>query len=887
MLKYRFTALANAVQSKFNHRLWLASAVIGIAACGGGGGDAASSNAGTTPAPAPAAPGYTLSGQVNIAENNQVDSDVNDPNAVFTGNNTFDTAQTLPNPARLGGYANVAGQGPEGRSKAAGDRSDAFRINATAGQTVSLLIGQPRTGDLDLYLYDDNRTLLAQSIGTGKDESITIPTTGRYYIQVFADSGASAYVLTLGQNATASSADDGLQLQSTAQFVPGEVIVQWKPGTQARAGSSLVSAAAATLSTHALSVMSEAETGPTLLKITDPVSTLSRAAHPDMRALAQNSGSVTSEDNMKAATLESIKRLRSDPNVAYAEPNYIRQASAIPNDPSYPLQWHYPLINLPTAWDITQGSNSVIVAVVDTGVLLNHPEMLGQTVPGYDFVSSPSLSNDGGGIDDNPNDPGDKVGGGSSFHGTHVAGTIAAASNNRLGVAGVAPNARIMPIRALGIGGGTSFDITQGVLFAAGLPNSSNTVPARRADIINLSLGGNNGSAAEQDAFNRVRAQGVMVVAAAGNDNTATPAYPASYDNVISVSAVNINRARARYSNFGSRVDVAAPGGDTSVDLNGDGRPDGIYSLGGDDRSGTIVYGAIMYAGTSMATPHVSGVLALMKTVRPALTPAEVDGLLVAGRLTIDLGPPGRDDNFGHGLIDALKAVQAAQGNTTVPGILLATPTVINLAPNISTQTITLSNGGTQALQTPTVQVSPANATWLSVTPPTSTDGLGTYTLRVNRANLVPGAYSASVRFTSGTMTASVTVIMQVTTSGANPAANLGEHYILLFDKSTGRPIQQVQARVANGTYKFEFKGVPAGKYLLQAGSDADNNNIIGDLGEAGGAYLNLTEPVTLNVTGNMTGLDFDSGFLSTISSASAQSTGGLREQPSLAKRLR
>ena len=200
--------------------------------------------------------------------------------------------------------------------------------------------------------------------------------------------------------------------------------------------------------------------------------------------------------------------MRGRSDVASAELNTILQPARVPSDPLYTLQWHYPMIRLPQAWDSTIGSPSVVIAVVDTGVVLTHPDLQGQLVAGYDFISSASRARDGDGIDPDPSDPGDLAlgTGASSFHGTHVAGTIGAASDRptgEIGVAGVAWGARVMPIRVLGLQGGTNYDVLQGVRYAAGLPNDSGTVPAQPADVINLSLSGGGFSQVAQDLFDR------------------------------------------------------------------------------------------------------------------------------------------------------------------------------------------------------------------------------------------------------------------------------------------------------------------------------------------------------------------------------------------------
>jgi len=840
-------------------------ATVFLTACGGGGG------AGTPPPPPPPPPPlpastYQVSGQIRAAENMRVDGDVNDVLAPYASNDTAATAQALPNPVTLAGYVNKPGAGSSGRASVAGDENDVFRIDAVKGQTVSLIVGDPGTGDIDLYLLDEALNPVAESVGTGKLESIPITTSGRYFVVVNAFGGASNYLLTVGQ-AAATEAGPG-SLLSTAEFVPGEMIVRWR-NRAVSAQSVGQRSPSSIMATHALSKLAGAADGDWLLKLDQPASTL---AQSQKKALAWQGGGASplpagplSTAQMKSATLQAIKRLRADPNVEYAEPNYIRRAQAVPSDPYYALQWHYPLINLPAAWDITTGNNNVIVAVIDTGVLVNHPDLQGQLVAGYDFITDPTRAHDGNGPDNNPDDAGDNdtPGGGSSFHGTHVAGTIAAASNNG-GVAGIAWNARVMPVRVLGLGGGTSFDIAQGVLFAAGLANSSNTLPAKRADIINLSLGGGSFSQAEQNVYTQARAQGVIVVAAAGNEATTALSYPASYDGVISVSAVSINKTLASYSNSGTKVDIAAPGGD-SGDANGDGYQDLVLSTGADDTSGHIVYGYNLKAGTSMATPHVAGVLALMKSVNPSLTPDNIDSLLASGRMTIDIGAPGRDDSFGHGLIDALKSVQAALSSTgTTPAVLVATPGALNFSPGVSTQTLAVSNGGSAALAITSVVVTPASA-WLSVTPPAGASGLGSYTVNVTRGTLAAGAYSGSIRFVSAAGSITIPVVMQISSGGVSAISDLGQQYILLVDPVTLEAKYQVTARASGGVYSFSFTGVAAGTYKLFAGSDADNNDSICDVGEACGAYISLDSPATVTVSGNRSGLDFFSGYTTSI----------------------
>ncbi len=624
-----------------------------------------------------------LNGSVHSAAGSMADSDVNDPGASYTANDRPDQAQLISNPVTLGGYLNEANTGPDGPSFASGDRSDFFRVSMAANQSITVNIADfnaadINTNDLDLFLYYDDGAIDVlnpdfSSVGVGQTESITVSESRDYVIEVYAYSGYTNYALVVGQQSAASLTTD--RLVSTDDFVPGEVIVRLKDSylTNSSLTPSTMQTSAVRATGLGLRHKAGAEGKAMLFGLGD---TQNRQA--SFKALGITSAkagyrartfhSALPEKQLKLDTLQVIKALRKRKDVLYAEPNYIRQAKQIPGDSYYDLQWHYPLINLPSAWDVSTGVSDVIVAVIDTGVLLNHPDLHEQFSAdgGYDFISSDTISQDGEpGIDANPDDPGDSSIGSSSFHGTHVSGTIAAVTNfapGGSGVAGVAPGVKIMPLRVLGNGGGSSHDVAQAVLYAAGLSNDSGIVPNTKADIINLSLGGSVPSQEEQDAYTAARNAGVVIVAAAGNESSSAPSYPAAYDGVISVSAVDINKQLAPYSNFGDRVDVAAPGGDGARDVNGDGYPDAVLSTAGDDSNGSIDYVYKFSQGTSMATPHMAGVVALMKSVYSGLTPGDVDGALRNSNepITQDLGDIGRDDLFGYGLIDARRAVDVA-----------------------------------------------------------------------------------------------------------------------------------------------------------------------------------------------------------------------------------
>ena len=803
-----------------------------------------------------------LSGTITVASGTQIDSDVNDTSASYTSNDTMATAQSLFNPVVLGGYANIAGGGNMGRSRNIGDEDDYYAINLSANQTINLYIGDTASGanDLDLYLLDQSGVEVDASVSPNAAiETLTVANPGIYFINVRAVSGGSNYILSVGVS-TLSVASNGWRLSD--DFKEGDVIVRFKDGI----------GAAQSLASRASSVSLQARAGAPGRDMLMGLGNASQKATALSRLGVDTRPSKLSVLNQeKLDTLLVAKALSKRSDILEAGLNYRYYPTAIPNDTNYNLQWHYPSINLPQAWDLTTGSPNVIVAVIDTGVLVNHPDLQGQLVPGYDFIADNANSGDGQpGIDPDPNDPGD--GGGvttSSFHGTHVSGTIAAASNNNLGVAGIAWGVKIMPCRAVGINGGLRYDIEQCVRFVSGLSNDSGTLPAQRADIINLSLGGPTNSTSAPAAYRDARNQGVIVVAAAGNDGSNVLFAPAAYNGVVSVSATNISRQLASYSNFGPTIDVAAPGG-AQGDLNGDGFFDGVLSTGGDDSGNGITFTYRFAAGTSMASPHMAGVVALMKSVYPDLTPAILDTMLANGQLTDDAGSPGRDDSFGYGIINAQKAVQAAINASgppaptpppPAPAVLQVTPTALNFGAATTTLQLNVTNAGEATLDI--TSITNDSGGWLTVTP-VSVDatGLGSYDVMVNRTAMLEGVYTATITVQSSAGSQNVSVIMQVAT---NITADAGIHYVELIDMETMELFDRIIVLGNNGTYNYTFPGVPFGTYHIRAGSDLDNDDILCELGEACGAYP-TTDIISRHIIVDgsvdvMTGLDFASEF--------------------------
>jgi len=360
--------------------------------------------------------------------------------------------------------------------------------------------------------------------------------------------------------------------------------------------------------------------------------------------------------------------MASDATVEYAEPDRMMHAMFVPNDSRYNEQWELfeatGGINVQGAWDSSTGSG-IVVGVIDTGYR-PHADLVANILPGYDFISDTTISNDGNGRDSDASDPGDAIkagecGGGeptqdesSSWHGTHTAGTIAAVTNNGSGVAGVAFNAKILPARVLGKCGGLTSDIADAIIWASGGAVSGVPANANPARVLSISLGGSGACGSTfQNAINSARSRNSVVVVAAGNENiNASNDSPGNCNGVITVAATNRSGGRAFYSNFGATVEIAAPGGAMSSATD----PNGILSTLNDGLTspGNDIYA--FYQGTSMATPHVAGVVALMLSKNAALTPDQVTALLQQTARAF----PATCSQCGAGIVNAAAAVAAA-----------------------------------------------------------------------------------------------------------------------------------------------------------------------------------------------------------------------------------
>ncbi|MDR7240832.1 S8 family peptidase [Neobacillus drentensis] len=317
------------------------------------------------------------------------------------------------------------------------------------------------------------------------------------------------------------------------------------------------------------------------------------------------------------------KALLKNKQLLFVEPNYEVKSTYVPGEPSYNKQWYLNKIQLPKAWDKTKGSSNITVAVIDGGVQKDHPELRGKIVSPYNAVTG------------NANYTPDK-------HGTHVAGIIAA-SFNKSGIAGIAPSVKIMPINVFDWQGASAYNVAVALNYAVD----------HHADVVNMSLGSEDYSYILDYYVQYARSKGIVIVAAAGNSDTSIPMYPAALNGVIGVSATDSSDRITSFSNYGSYIDLAAPG------LS-------IYS--------TVTGSSYEYlSGTSMTAPVVTGVAALVRSQNPFLTPSQVESILM--KSTTDLGSRGWDSYYGYGRIDAYKAVS----NTPAPISKLTAPTTYTM----------------------------------------------------------------------------------------------------------------------------------------------------------------------------------------------------------------
>jgi serine protease len=880
---------------------------LNLTGCGGGGGDEGGNS---TPPPANGGTplSYTISGKVAIAETAAIDNDTNDPIASYVDNDDFDKAQAINNPTLVTGHLTFKGQAASGPNNDNGDTSDVFKTRLIAGQVVELEFASPPEDiDIDLFIFDGSRKLVGQSIGENRYECIRIATTGDYFINAdvytATSVGDTTYQLRISSPDTGGACST-VTADSGPNIVPNSVITIAKPSS-GLVGKELITAPIVTTQTvpdGAISALNQQHLS------TKSVTKKSLGLKPQGTLHGYKIAEHQSIDSASRNILRTVahaKALRASGNYeATSVDTYVYPTQAAPivgalpsNDTYYSRQrWHYEMISLPAAM-ATLNSQSPrptrrpIVAVIDTGVVYDHPDLRANLLAGYDFISEPSSAGDGDSIDGNADDS-SPARSNEGFHGTHVSGTVAAISFNGIGGAGVAPMAQIIPIRVLGSGNSRLSDVLQGMLFAAGLANNSTFLPATKADIINMSLGGSGScDSVLQGVVDRVRAAGVVIVAASGNDSklgSLVPvSTPANCNGVISVGAVDASRQRSGYSNGGAGLTLVAPGGDLNAATTGNGLPDGIFSLWAEWRSGVRQPGYTAIQGTSMASPHVAGVLALMKWANPALTGAQIEALIKGGTITDDVGAPGKDSETGAGLINAKRAVDAAIAAVTAPGVtppppaagkIEASPSIVGFGSVRTTVDVVVQKVGTVNDRITSVTSSSPAVLVGNRAGAIDANGLGTYTIIVDRAKMAAGPLP-SAKVTFNTLTGSIVIPVSAEKRTSAVTGNAGPMYVLIIDADSADEnsiAEQAIAVPVGGFYSYSITvsgttaAPPARNIQVYAGTDLDNDGSICSRGESCGAYPIIDSSAQiLPLTKSYTGIDFTASTLGGITAAS------------------
>ena len=558
--------------------------------------------------------------------NISIDSDHNDPNQAFHENNQ--TPQVLNSPILLSGIVLKQGACQAGRLCKSGDLLDWYSIHLNYGDAIEI---EAIKGSVNILLNDASNNLITETTVTSH---LIIPshltTQGQYQLKVHLNESEqkAQYIIRIKPETVAH----------TKNYQPGKFIVQWH---------------------HSHNVE--------LVDISDPrISNLHLSSSISDLPQARN-------------------QLARHPSIKSVSLNYYRHS--FDDTPAFP-QWQWPLEqqNIHQLWQplITRGfkpGENTTIAVLDTGLYFQHQNLTGlQHHSAYDFVSDPINSGDHDGWDTNPTDPGDQS---LSYHGTHVTGIISAqpqTDENDASMIGIAWGARIMPLRVLGLNGGTSYDLIQALRYAAGLANDSQQLPETPADIINLSLGGDQFSVAEQATINEVIESGAIIVAAAGNQGQNQVNFPAAYRHVIAVGASDSHGYLAPYSNYGAFLDVVAPGG-TCLDSQCTGGVNSLSAMGAlqvqpnnyqlDNRQPSFK----RLSGTSMATAHVSALLSIARGQLPGLDAYAANTLLKSQAITTDLLTNGFDQYSGWGKLNSEKLLNVMDSSDLDSGSIWTSQT--------------------------------------------------------------------------------------------------------------------------------------------------------------------------------------------------------------------
>ncbi|MDB2665836.1 S8 family serine peptidase [Gammaproteobacteria bacterium] len=781
--------------------------------CSGSGGSSASSSVSLKLIE----PLYNLSGKVQVAYNSFADSDV--PNADYTSisNNTASSAQALSLPAQLIGHA----------SKDT-DEWDAYKVVVSKNQYVTLEIADydetdATKNDLDLIIVDLDLKIIADSESTKSYEFLSMP-EGEYYIAVKAYAGASKYVLSVGtkfsQSYSASVFSSEFDYVSDKLLIQKKEILQIAQDAAWKQSQLMDQLGFDKGSDYSVYSYSEKDEFLDPRKVFKKFGFLNDSSQMSKALRTKNPEIISQAEKRKFIAL-----LNANTPEYTILPNIAVSSHAFSSDPEYYRQWNHVAINLDTALNsIGSTVKEVVVAVVDSGRPAEGSRAYYDTNyvdDEMDFLDEIILNgrlyanggNDGNGVDADATDAAWNYGKYIS-HGTHVASTIAA-KNNGYKINGMA--VKVMPIRVIPnhpYSGGFE-GVLEGFKYAAGLPNSSGQLPSKPADVINASLGS---ASSEYCSFlDPILASGIIFVASAGNDGNSMNSYPASCPGVISVAAIDKDFNRASYSQYNANVDIAAPGGVTEFgDRNGDGVTDGVYAWGNQNELKAI-------PGTSMASPHVAGAIALMKSVQPTLTYDDVSSILASGGMTNDLGATGRDNSFGHGLLDVAKAISSLNNfnSETANTFGALSQARYDFGSSDVSIDMKLSKYGSGEIKV--TGLTADNIEGLTYKSSVDENGFGDYVITLDRSVYENGTFHNAIYFIFDNNTYARGYI----TYNVGPEPPLGSLELALIGlrDSSGEYILSQRLDLTSGTADFNFTDLKEGAYDIVVATDIDDDD--------------------------------------------------------------
>ena len=790
----------------------------------------------------------SIEGEIVFARDYQRDSDT--PDRDDASNDTMEEAHSTKRGKTVIGHASEDD-----------DADDWYRIKP-GGERVDLVLwtepvsnySDTAKADLDLYVYDEDGNLERASLGdhTIFEETWTYTYSDIRYIRVNAFSGESNYTLyvdTFTDSHTGHPSPFAHQWTTETEFIPAEAIIE---------------------------MVQQDGLPPTLrVKELEASGTFSvKAGAPDREMLVFIPSHALDPAQAKADTLLGIKRLRRERGIENVELNHLVEAAEIPNDTYYEqYQWHLEQISLPDAWDEEKGSDDIVIAVVDQGYL-DHPDLDDRyltrddgSVDGYDFVSNIISAWDGDGIDDDPWE--------ATYwtHGIRVAGIIGAETDNDQGVAGVTWEGKILPVRVLGFLGGSYYDTLQGIRYAAGLDNDSGEVRDQPAHVINLSLGFSNPqcfpwerSRSFDALVEEVLEQGSLIVKSAGNDSCRHVDPRDQNEDVLTVSATTINDGLASYSNYGEDIDIAAPGGEWGSYQNDPDYSDVPFTTRGKWEDGEFVYVYGGFNGTSAAAPHVSGVAALMFAANEDLTPYDVLRLVRgihedenADDITDDIGEEGWDEEFGHGLINAEKAVDVAKdivgGSGPIEEPRLHLDTRFLFYPlGVSTRSIRVSNIGSGGDE---LEIEGFRGTRHIESVVQDEDDPDVFHVTIDRSEFLRESQVRLARVLAESNGGNVSFMAVVLTKSRTADPDAGPVWVTAVNMETGK---RYGALLESGDEtEYRIHDIPVGDYRVFAGTDMDNDGrTLYDVGEVTGEYfLDGIRFVTVRADEVMESVDF------------------------------